>query len=262
MSDDLVQLGRGKGGSKTGRWRLPETPRLVLTLTVAGLVSGLAIVGAYEVTLPRIEANKAAALKRAVFQVVPQASRMQRLSWQGDVLAPAKPGGEARGAAAPPSIYAAYSDDGRFAGYAIPAEGSGFQDTISLIYGYDPARKRIVGMQVLESRETPGLGDKIFSDQRFLGSFKDLAVEPQVDLTKEKRTAPNQVDAITGATISSTAVVKIVNAANAEWLPRLPPPDQTPPAPAPDAAPTQPAPAGGPVPGGRLGGAEPPGGTN
>ena len=161
-----------------------------------------------------------------------------------------------------PSVYAAYGDDGRFIGYAIPAEGAGFQDTISLIYGYDPARKRIVGLQVLESRETPGLGDKIFSDQGFLGSFKDLAVEPQVDLTKEKRTADNQVDAITGATISSTAVVKIVNAADAQWLPRLPPPEATPPAPAAGEPSPVPPKTGGPVPGGRLGGAEPPGGNN
>lgn len=257
MSGDLVQLGGGKPRRAPGRWRLPETPRLVLTLTVAGLASGLAIVGAYQATLPRIEANKAAALRRAVFQVVPGASRMQRLAWGGASLAPA---GEARGsAAAQPAIYAAYADDGRFAGYAIPAEGAGFQDTIGLLYGYDPARKRIVGMQVLESRETPGLGDKIFTDHDFLASFADLAVEPQVDLTKEKRSAPNQVDAITGATISSAAIVKIVNAANAEWLPRLPPAGEAPPAPGADAPTPQPAPTGGPVPGGRLGGAEPPG---
>jgi H+/Na+-translocating ferredoxin:NAD+ oxidoreductase subunit G len=250
VSDNLVQLGGG-GGARRGR--LGETPRLVLTLAVAGLLSGIAIVGAYEATLPRIEANKAAALRRAVFKVLPGATRMQRLAWRGNALVPAEGGGGE--GAAEPSIYAAYGDDGHFVGYAVPTEGAGFQDTIGLLYGYDPARQRIVGMQVLESRETPGLGDKIFSDKKFLDSFHDLAVAPRIDLTKEKRSAPNQVDAITGATISSTAVVKIVNAADDLWLPRLPPAGANPPAPAAGAPSPTPARTGGPVPGGRLGGA-------
>ena len=49
----------------------PSSARLVLTLAVAGLLSGLAIVGAYETTLPTIEANNARALQKAVFKVVP-----------------------------------------------------------------------------------------------------------------------------------------------------------------------------------------------
>ncbi len=247
MSGDLVQL--GDGPAPKGRSRLGETPRLIVTLTLAGLLSGLAIVAAYELTLPRIRANQAAALRRAVFQVVPGAETMQRLAWREGAIVPAQ--GEAGDE---PSIYVAYAGDAHFVGYAIPAAGAGFQDTITLIYGFDPARKRIVGLQVLESRETPGLGDKIFSDADFLGSFRDLAVEPTVELTKEKRTADNQVDAITGATISSTAVVKIVNTSDAEWLPRLPPAGEAPPPPAADAAPPAGAEKGGPVPGGRLGG--------
>ena len=127
MSGDLVQLGGGKPRQGSGRSRLPETPRLILTLTVAGLISGIAIVGAYEFTLPRIQANRAAALRRAVFQVVPGASRMQRLVWQGEALTPVDSAGGGSGEAGDqPSIYAAYGDGDRFAGYAIPAEGAGF----------------------------------------------------------------------------------------------------------------------------------------
>ena len=128
-------------------------------------------------------------------------------------------------------VYAAYRKDGAFAGYAIPGSGPGFQDTIALIYGYDPVRKRVIGMEVLESRETPGLGDKIFKDQHFVGEFKDLAVKPSIQVVKKGTGgAPNEVDGITGATISSKAVVRILNEANVLWLERLPlePPKEAP----------------------------------
>jgi electron transport complex protein RnfG len=200
----------------------PRSWRLVFTMTLAGFVSGLLIVGIYQVTLPRITANKAARLHRAVFEVVPGSSRLQPLVLAGDRLEPSPADGGA-------AIYAAYDSTGAFVGYAIPGEGAGFQDNIKLIYGYVPARKQIVGMRVLESRETPGLGDKIYKDPEFVNEFEGLAVEPPVALFKGKGTGENEVDAITGATISSRAVVGIVNARNAEWLSKLPPPGQEPP---------------------------------
>jgi electron transport complex protein RnfG len=107
-------------------------------------------------------------------------------------------------------------------GYAIPADGSGFMDTIKLIYGFDPTRRVIVGMAVLDSRETPGLGDKIITDSEFHENFVALVVEPEIDAVKKgKKTAENQVDCITGATISSEAVVSILNRSTQRWLPVL-----------------------------------------
>jgi electron transport complex protein RnfG len=203
--------------------------RLILTLAAAGLISGLAIVGIYEVTLPRITANKAEAMRRAVFEVLPGAERLQRLVWRDGGLVPAEKG--------EPAVYSAYAADGTFVGYAVPGEGSGFQDNIKLIYGYHNRDRRIVGMRVLESRETPGLGDRIFKDQAFVDQFRDLAVDPEIVLVKGKGTKDNEVDAITGATISSTAVVKILNAAQAAWADRLPAPGDEPPPPPPDGAP-------------------------
>jgi len=79
----------------------------------------------------------------------------------------------------------------------------------------------VTGMYVLESRETPGLGDKIFKDEAFVANFRALAVDPEIVLVKGGRTADNEVDAITGATISSRAVVKILNTAHEAWRPRL-----------------------------------------
>lgn len=235
-----------------------ETLRLVLTLTVAGLLSGLAIVGVYQATLPAIQANQAAALRRAVFQVLPGSERLQALVLEDGALVPRRPadGGE-RGSAEEGGterepIYGGYTAGGELVGYAVPAAGAGFQDTIRLLFGLDPAAERVVGMEILESRETPGLGDRIFKDQGFVAEFRSLAVEPPVELVKGHGPEPHQVDAITGATISSKAVVDIVNQGVAAWRPHLPEPAEAPPllvevdgeVPVED-------PRGGPVPGGR-----------
>ncbi|MFO1051660.1 MAG: FMN-binding protein [Planctomycetota bacterium] len=200
--------------------------RLAGTLGVAGLLSGLMLVLAYELTLPRIERNHAEALERAVLLVVPQAKAMQKLVWRDGALTVAD-GKESKDT---PAIYAAYGEDGGFVGYAIPGAGQGFQDVIELLFGYDPRARNIVGFRVLQSRETPGLGDKIYKDADFQRNFEALAVEPRIVAVKKgARAHPGEIDAITGATISSKAVVKILNAACGEWLARLPAPGQEPP---------------------------------
>jgi len=200
--------------------KIPSTGRLMATLGLAGLLSGLILVGAHVFTLPIITANKAEALRRAVFEVVPESGRMQPLRWTGSELTASEGEG--------PVIYAAYGADGAFRGYAVRGEGPGFQDTIALLFGFDPGTRKIVGLWILQSRETPGLGDKIFKDERWVNAFRDLAAEPEVVATKDGAEAPNEVDAITGATISSKAVARIVNAAMGEWLSRLPEPGSEP----------------------------------
>ncbi len=195
----------------------PSSLRLVGTLGLAGLLSGLILVAVYELTLPIIDANDARALREAVFQVLPGTVEIQKLTVQGAALAQAAEDAEG------PAIYRGLDDQGASVGYAIPAAGNGFQDTIRVIYGYDPVQRQVVGFQVLDSLETPGLGDKIAKDQDFLDNFKALAVDPQIVAVPEgAKRAANEVDSITGATISSKAVVKILNAGNAQWLPRLP----------------------------------------
>jgi len=136
-----------------------RSARLVLTLAVAGLISGVAIIGIYEATLPTITINKARELREAVFKVVPGVTQMQKLVYSnGELISSTKTEKDEQ------PVYAAYDADGVFVGYAIPGAGPGFQDTIGLLYGYQPDRQLVTGMEVLESRETPGLGDKIYKD--------------------------------------------------------------------------------------------------
>ncbi len=200
-----------------GRPQRPRGARLVLTLSIAAMLAGLVLAAAYQLTLPRIQANRARALRRAVFEVVPGAKSMRRLTVRDGRLVVA----DGAAAAGGEGVYAVYDEGGRFAGYAIEAEGPGFQDTIRLLFGYDPRTKRVTGMFVLESRETPGLGDRIYKDPKFRGQFRSLKTEPRVRLVKGGRHAENEVDAITGATISSRSVVNILNKALSRWKPVL-----------------------------------------
>ena len=203
----------------------PSSLRLVMTLAIAGLISGVAIIGIYETTLPTITANKARELREAVFKVLPGVSRMQALVYRdGRILAVPKPQKDE------PVVYGGYDEQGDFVGYAMPGAGPGFQDTIALLYGYLPHDKKVVGMEILESRETPGLGDKIYKDADFVAEFSDLSVEPEIVAVKKGTgTLDNHVDAITGATISAKAVVRIINETHVAWTEQLPAPGTEPP---------------------------------
>ncbi|MCC7390401.1 MAG: FMN-binding protein [Phycisphaerales bacterium] len=216
-----------------GRGNEPSGVRLTATLALSGMLSGFLLSWAYQVTTPIIAANKAKALQAAVLEVVPGSSAVSYLALRAGVLVPISPDEKTTD----PVIYGGYDDEGNFRGYAVRNAGAGFQDEIQLLYGYDPATKRVIGMRILASRETPGLGDKIFKSDSFVANFNDLAVEPEITVVKDGRDQPFEVDAITGATISSKAVARIINEGNAFWLGSLPPAGEEPPAPAPAAQP-------------------------
>jgi electron transport complex protein RnfG len=203
----------------------PSSLRLVLTLAIAGLISGIAIIGIYESTLPTITANKARELREAVFKVLPGVSQMQALAYRdGELVAIEEQRKDEQ------VIYGGYDQQGEFLGYAVRAAGPGFQDTIAILYGYEPEQNLVIGMEVLESRETPGLGDKIYKDAEFVGGFSALSIEPEIVAVKKgTKSRPNEIDAITGATISSKAVVRIINETHVQWSERLPPPGSEPP---------------------------------
>ncbi len=201
----------------------PSSTTLVAAISIAGFLSGLIIISVYLATFDTIAENKARELREAVFRVLPGVSQMQKLHYEDGELVPL------RGKDDEDTIYAGYDDHGGFIGYAIVNEGPGFQDTIRLLFGYMPDKQRMVGNVILDSRETPGLGDKIYKDADFVANFNDLAVLPKIVAVKKgSKSQPNEIDAITGATISSKAVVRIMNRAVEKWLPRLPRPGAEP----------------------------------
>lgn len=189
--------------------------RMLRTLTAIAMLSGLVVVLVYQWTKPIIAENQRIATERAVFQVVAGASQRKDFVIRPDGLAPATPG------AAGDIIYAAYDDTGKLKGIAMPAASQGYQDMVRLLYGYDPYCQCILAFKVLKMTETPGLGDKILSDPEFLANFGALdarlsgdgqgLANPIVTVKHGAKKNPWEIDAISGATITSNAVGKGLN---------------------------------------------------
>ncbi len=77
--------------------------------------------------------------------------------------------------------------------------------------GIKPDLETLVGIEILESQETPGLGQEITGDE-FKAQFKGLMVLPEITYVKNKLPErPNEIQAVTGATVSSSAVCSILN---------------------------------------------------
>ncbi len=108
------------------------------------------------------------------------------------------------------TVYSAEAEKGDPVGWVIPCGGRGFADRIELLLGVDATAKVITGLYVLDQKETPGLGNKIVESvwrNQFVGKSTG---EPLV-VSRAGRTGSNQVDAVTGATISSESVCAIIN---------------------------------------------------
>lgn len=197
--------------------------KMIVTMGALGLVCAVLIVAAFQFTLPAIERNKAAALERAIFDVIPNATSKAAFAEKDGVLVPAEeaPAGQV--------YYAGYDGEHRLVGVAMEASGQGFADVVKVIYGYAPATGAVVGMKVLETHETPGLGTKIETDPAFRANFEALEVKvdgsgngianPIVLVKPGKKTQAWEIEAITGATISSRAVTDILHASTATSVP-------------------------------------------
>lgn len=183
--------------------------RLIGTLAVAGALAGFGIVFVHQWAEPRIQAHRAAVLATAIQEVLGGPDSYETL-WVADGGLVAEPPAGADTASAD-RVYLGRDATGEPVGFAIAGELPGYQDVIRLIFGYDPDRDRVTGMKVLESKETPGLGDRIEKDSSFLGEF--AGVEPPLEGVKAGagRGGEREVDMISGATISSRTVIAIIN---------------------------------------------------
>jgi electron transport complex protein RnfG len=96
-------------------------------------------------------------------------------------------------------------------GWSFKASGPGFADKIELVVTVDKGFERIAGFDVLSSNETPGFGDRIKNDyyrDQFKGAPTDIL---KLVKTGKPEIINSEIVAITGATVSSEAVVKIIN---------------------------------------------------
>jgi electron transport complex protein RnfG len=183
--------------------------RLVITLTIAGALAGLAIVLVYMWAQPRIEAYQARVLAEAVTEVLAGADRYRTVFMDEDGAFKAQPAADTAGLEE--RIYVGYDAADNPVGVAVVGAKAGFQDVIRLIFGYDPDTGEVLGMRVLDNKETPGLGDKIVKDSTFVDQFVRVATLIQGVKKGRESGADEEIVMITGATISSQAVIDIVN---------------------------------------------------
>jgi len=207
-------------GMTVGAASPARTPsgRLLVTLGLAGALAGGLIVSVYQATLPRIEAHRAALVEAAVREVLKNPTRWDTLYLEPNGLTRKLPAGADPARAE--RVFWGYDGRDRPVGAAIVAGQPGFADVVTLMFGLDPASGTVLGMKVLGSKETPGLGDRIERDTAFTSQFPG-ALTPLLGVKTRVGRDPSQVAVITGATISSRTVIRIINQATARWRPLL-----------------------------------------
>lgn len=203
---------------------MPSAFRLIATLGVIAMLSGFTIVLVYQATLEPIASNHRAALERAVFNVLPGATTSANFAMtEGGITRLADD--DIAGA----NLFAGFGADGRLVGVALQGSARGYAGEIRVLYGYDLDRETIIGFTVLQSSETPGLGDKIESDPRFLANFealdvrltaeRDALINPVVTVKEGTKENPWEIDGITGATVSAVAVGRALDESASRWIP-------------------------------------------
>ena len=213
-----MSMGMSAGAPPVGARDVPSW-KLVSMMTAAGAVAGFLIVTAYQATLPRIEHHKGEVMRAAVHEILKAPHSFDTLYLHGGALVKTLPAGTSPKGLE--KIYLGHDAAGKRVGFALSATENGFQDPVTVMFGYDAAAHEVIAMRVISNRETPGLGDKIEKDSTFVAAFVDAAT-PLKGVTKDRgKGGPNDIVMITGATISSRAVIRIINNAIARWQPLM-----------------------------------------
>ncbi|MEJ6950432.1 RnfABCDGE type electron transport complex subunit G [Natronospora cellulosivora (SeqCode)] len=163
--------------------------KIVLTLTLLGIISALLLAFVYQITTPIIEEHQEKARREAVLNVLPESDSYQEVEKNGIIFYEGNVENE----------------------LALIVSGSGFQGEIEIMVGVNPTDGMIYAIRVLNHSETPGLGANITTD-RFLANFEN---KPFGDYDVVKRPINNEyeVEGISGATISSENVSTIIESA-------------------------------------------------
>jgi electron transport complex protein RnfG len=166
----------------------------LLPLPILALTGALILAGLYLATAPRIEANRQRAANRIVLDAL-------ALPADTELRVPGT---------APRQILLARQKQ-QLVAIVVPVTAAGYVAPIELIVGIAPDG-RIRGVRALAHRETAGLGDRIDADKSdFLKQFIGRALAVENENTWDVRSAGGDFDQITGATVTSRAVVDAVH---------------------------------------------------
>lgn len=183
--------------------------KILLNLIVVGAFSGAVLAAVFTVADPMIQANKEKELKESIFKVLPEAKDFKMFEKE---LGPKDKF----------VIYLGLDESRKPVGVAFKADGGGFQGNVGVMVGLSLDYLKLKNIEILDQLETPGLGDRI-REAAFKDQFKGVEVQPKVEYIKyRKPEKPNQIQAITGATISSNAVVTNINNAVAKLMKNFP----------------------------------------
>ena len=172
-------------------------------LIVAALLFGVLLAGAQTELNPLIEANEEKKLSDNMKMLITDADQFDLAAEALEISTGKK--------TVKSDVYRGVTVDGDIAGYAFVAEGAGFADKIKLVIAVDPSFTKYMGYKVMFSNETPGFGDKIknaFYSTQYVG-----APIQRLELTKagDDTVIDQRIVAISGATVSSDAVIRIFN---------------------------------------------------
>lgn len=162
-------------------------PNMVLCLGITCLLCSAILGVAYAVTEKPIREAAAAKTSRSIGEVLPAFTSVEEIT-DGDV-----------------TYFKAMADDA-LVGYAIRSIVSGFGGPLTLLVGIT-ADGKVYNTTVLSHSETPGLGAKCTSDQKFMAQWKGL--DPSVATLSVKKDG-GSIDAITASTITSRAYTQAV----------------------------------------------------
>ncbi len=163
--------------------------QIASNLAMACFISGAIIAGTYFVTNPVAE-KKAVILKNdAMKALVKEADNFKPVDGKTEWFAAQK--------------------GGKTIAYVVPSESKGFGGAIKMLVAVTPDGK-VIDFNIVAHNETPGLGDNASKDS-FRGQFKNKKAEG-LEVVKDPSNTKN-IQAMTGATISSKAVTKGVKEA-------------------------------------------------
>jgi electron transport complex protein RnfG len=173
-------------------------------LIAASFVFGLLIAVTSAGLSPRIEQNKINKRNRLVGGLLPEAKNFIALDTTIEIES-------VSGRKEKVEVFRAESEAGECVGWSFNAVGTGFADKIELVVAVDSRFEKIAGFDVLSSNETPGFGDQIKYDY-YRNQYKGApAGELKLVSIGDPKEIDSKIVAITGATVSSEAVVEIVS---------------------------------------------------
>jgi len=107
--------------------------------------------------------------------------------------------------------------NGKVNGYIYTVTPSGYGGKLTIMLGISKDGDKMTGIKIMNHSETPGLGAKS-TESAWQAQFKDKPMKDALVVTKQDPAKPNEVKAITAATITSRGVVSGLNAAREDYM--------------------------------------------